>query len=180
MARIAKYTLKGCTKMPRRCFFSFHYEFDCHRASQVREIGSIDNDPQATGNEWEVVRRGGDPAIERWIAAQMNGRSCTVVLIGAATANRKWINYEIIQAWNRGIGVVGIYIHGLKNLEGRTTTRGQNPFDYITHRASGGRLSSIVKCYDPAGADSKQRYGWIVQHLANAVEEAISIRKSNY
>jgi len=40
-------------------------------------------------------------------------------------------------------------------------------------------LSSIVKCYDPAGIDSKSRYDWISEHLANAVEEAVTIRNRN-
>jgi hypothetical protein len=50
----------------------------------------------------------GDAAIENWIAHQMKGRSCTVVLVGANTANRKWINHEIVQSWDKGMGVVGI------------------------------------------------------------------------
>jgi hypothetical protein len=36
-----------------------------------------------------------------------------------------------------------------------------------------------VKCYNPAGATSKDRYDWIKTHLANAVEEAIRIRSEN-
>jgi hypothetical protein len=40
--------------------------------------------------------------------------------------------------------------------------------------------SSIVKCYNPAGSNSQERYDWITKHLANAVEEAVDIRsKSN-
>ena len=47
-------------------------------------------------NDWETVKMGGDAAIERWIASQMHYRSCTVVLVGSNTANRKWINYELL------------------------------------------------------------------------------------
>ena len=35
--------------------------------------------------------------IKEWIADQMKGRTCTVILAGANTANRKWINHEIVQ-----------------------------------------------------------------------------------
>ena len=83
--------------MARRCFFSFHYKPDAQRASQVRQIGSIEGNRPATDNDWEKVTAGGDTAIKKWIADQMYGKSCTVVLVGAATANRKWINQEIIQ-----------------------------------------------------------------------------------
>lgn len=165
--------------MARRCFFSFHYKPDSQRASQVREIGSIEGNRPATDNDWEAITKGGDDAIKKWIAGQISGKSCTVVLVGSNTANRKWINYEIIKSWDDGMGVVGIYIHGLKNLDGNTATKGENPFDYITYGTTGKKLSSIVNCYNPAGSDSKERYAWISKHLANAVEEAIKIRGEN-
>lgn len=164
--------------MIRKCFYSFHYNPDCHRASQVRNIGVIEGNRPATDNDWETITRGGASAIERWIARQMNGKSCTVVLVGTNTANRKWINYEIIKAWDGGMGVVGIYIHGLKNMSGFTSTKGANPFDYITHGPTKKKLSTIVKCYNPGGTSSKERYAWISRHLANAVEEAIRIRRA--
>lgn len=165
--------------MARRCFYSFHYVPDCHRAAQIRQIGSIEGNRPASDNDWETVTKGGEAGIKRWIANQMTGKSCTVVLIGAATANRKWINHEIIESWNAGMGVVGIRIHGIKNLSGEVSEMGQNPFDFITHGPTGAKLSSIVKCYNPAGATSKEKYAWIAAHLANAVEEAVSIRQKN-
>ncbi len=33
----------------------------------------------------------------------MKYRSCTVVLVGENTANRKWINHEIVESWNAGM-----------------------------------------------------------------------------
>ena len=109
----------------------------------------------------------------------MHGRSCTVVLVGTDTAGRKWINHEIIESWGDGMGVVGIHIHGLKNLDGKVATKGSNPFANLTHKASGKKLSSIVKCYDPPGSTSKERYTWIAKNLKAAVEGAIQIRKDN-
>lgn len=109
----------------------------------------------------------------------MYGKSYTVVLVGSATANRKWINHEIVRSWDEGMGVVGIYIHGLKNLAGEISMQGSNPFDYIGFGQTGRKLSSIVKCYNPAGGDSKAKYAWITEHLLNAVEEAVRIRQAN-
>lgn len=164
--------------MARNVFFSFHYVPDCQRVSQVRQIGAIEGNPAAKDNDWESVTRGGDQAIKNWIAGQMKGRTCAVVLVGAGTANRKWINYEIIKAWDDGIGVVGIHIHGLKNLNGEVSQKGLNPFDFIRYGNTGKNLSSIVKCYDPAGADSRAKYAWIAEHFSNAIEEAIKIRSN--
>ena len=117
-------------------------------------------------------------AIERWINGQMKYRSCTVVLVGSNTANRKWINYEITESWNQNMGVVGIRIHGLLDHNKNTSRCGENPFDYLPFSYSGKTLSSIVKCYNPQGNNSKERYAWISRHLPNAVEEAIKIRNS--
>jgi hypothetical protein len=165
--------------MARNCFYSFHYKPDNARASQVRNIGAIEGNRPASDNDWETVTKGGDEAIKKWIANQMKGTTCAVVLVGTGTANRKWINYEIIKAWDEKLGVVGICIHGLKNLNGEMSNKGNNPFDFIGYGSTGKMLSSIVKCYNPVGATSKERYDWISTHLANAVEEAIGIRNKN-
>lgn len=162
--------------MARRCFYSFHYVPDCVRASQVRQIGTIEGNKPATDNDWETVVGGGDRAIEKWISDQMSGKSCAIVLVGQDTANRKWINHEIATAWNKGLGVVGIRIHGLKNFKGEEAAQGANPFDYVTF-PDGSKLSKLVKCYSPVGWDSKERYAWIADNLASLVEESIAIRK---
>ena len=165
--------------MARKCFYSFHYQPDNARAAQVRNIGVIEGNASASDNDWETVKRGGESAIKRWIDNQLKGRTATIVLVGAETANRKWINYEIVKSWDKGMGVVGICIHGLKNLDEVTSSIGRNPFDYIAYANTGRKLSSIVKCYNPAGSTSKERYGWIADNLSAVVEEAIQIRRDN-
>ncbi len=165
--------------MARQVFFSFHYKPDVTRAALVRQIGALEGNKSASDNDWEKITSGGDTAIKKWIAGQMKGRSCTVVLVGQNTANREWINHEIAESWNASMGVVGIRIHGLKNTDGYIAEMGNNPFDYITFRDAKENLSSVVKCYNPAGTNSKERYAWISKHLVNAIEEAIKIRSAN-
>lgn len=161
----------------RQVFYSFHYENDAWRASQIRNIGVIEGNEPVSDNEWEKVTQGGSTSIKSWIDKQMKGRSCTVVLIGSETADRKWINYEIRESWNRNMGVVGIYIHGLKDYNKVTSDKRENPFNYIK-LGDGKALSSVVKCYNPSGNDSKSRYNWIVDHISEIIEEAIRVRKS--
>ena len=132
--------------MAHRVFYSFHYAPDNWRAATVRSIGAIEGNKPAPDNDWETIKKGGDVAIKKWIAQQMKGRSCTVVLVGTNTAGRKWINYEIIQSWDGGMGVVGIHIHGLKNSGGNVSTKGKNPFASIGYGNTGKKLSSIVHC----------------------------------
>lgn len=138
----------------------------------------IEGNEPAPDNEWEAITRGPDrdQKIERWIAQQMAGRTCNIVLAGSETAGRKWINYEITRAWNSGLGVTGIFVHRLKNSRGLTSPRGRNPFDVITYNPTRQPLSSIVRCYDPPVLDSKERYDWIARNLEGIVDEAIRIR----
>lgn len=165
--------------MARKCFFSFHYKPDCVRAARVRNIGVIEGNEPAKDNDWEKVVGGGDTAIEKWISDQMEGKTCLVLLVGESTANRKWINHEIVKAWNDGLGVVAIRIHGLVNFDGDTALPGDNPLDFITFASGKKKLSEVAKCYDPSGADSKARYNWIADNIAALVEEAIAIRKNH-
>ena len=165
--------------MGRRVFYSFHYELDNWRASIVRNIGSIEGNRPATDNDWETVKKGGVKAIENWIAGQMSARTCTIVLAGSNTANRKWITHEIVQSWNNGLGVLVIHIHNLKDSSGNQSTKGRNPLEYIKHGPSGLKLSTIAKAYCPPYTNSKDVYDCIVTNIESWIEDAIEIRKKN-
>lgn len=164
--------------MSRKVFYSFHFTPDSWRASQVRNIGIVEGNQPVSDNDWEDVKKGGNDAIQKWINNQLHGRSCTIVLIGKNTAGRKWIKYEIEKSWNDGKGVVGIYVHNLKNANGEQTSKGNNPFDDFTMKRNGKKLSSIVKVYDPPYSDSADVYDYIKNNLESWVEEAISIREN--
>jgi MTH538 TIR-like domain (DUF1863) len=163
--------------MARRIFYSFHYDNDCWRTQQIRNIGFVEGSKPVSTNDWETIRRGGDSAIENWIADQLDGRSCTVVLVGSETANRKWVRYEIVESWNRGMGVVGIRIHSLKDSDGEQCVAGLNPFAEISVGKT--PMSSIAKVYRPKSSLSTEAYAAIRYNISTWVEEAIEIR-SNY
>lgn len=165
--------------MAKRVFYSFQFKPDHWRASQVRNIGTIEGNKPASDNDWEAVVNKGDSAIQNWIDGQMDGRSCTIVLIGANTAGRKWINYEIEKSWNDGKGLLGIYIHNLKNSQGLQSSMGSNPFVGFTMHRDNDRLSNIVKTYDPPYSDSKKVYDYISANLEFWIDQAIKIR-NNY
>ena len=165
--------------MARRVFFSFHYKPDCWRTSQVRNIGIVEGNKPVSDNDWETITNKGDDAIEGWIDAQLSGKSCAVVLIGAGTAGRKWIDYEILKAWNDGKGVVGIHIHNLKNHDEEQSSKRKNPFDRLTMNRDKAKMSSVVKAYDPPYSSSTNVYNHIKDNLEGWVEEAVSIR-DNY
>ncbi|MBA2937014.1 TIR domain-containing protein [Paenibacillus sp. CGMCC 1.16610] len=164
--------------MSRKVFFSFHYVPDNWRAGQVRNIGVVEGNAPVSDNDWEEVKKGGDKAIQDWIDTQIKGKSCAVILIGEKTAGRKWIKYEIEKSWNLNKGVVGIYIHNLKDKDGNQSTKGKNPFDDFTITVDGKKksLSGVVKAYDPPYKTSTYVYDHIKENLEKWVEEAIEIR----
>jgi len=160
--------------MARKCFYSFYYNPDSWRVSKVRKIGALEGNQTVSDNDWEKITDGGDPAIKKWIADQMYGRSCTIVLIGSATAGRKWINYEINKTWDDKKGLLGIHIHNITDADGNNCVKGRNPFDDV--KLDGKMGSSIVKVYDPPYTNSGDVYNHIADNIEDWVDEAIEIR----
>lgn len=168
--------------MARKVFYSFHYKPDNWRVSQVRKIGALEGNEPAKDNDWETITKGGDAKIKEWIDNQTKGRSCAIVLIGANTAGRKWIDYEITKVWKDGKALLGIHIHNLKDSDGNTSTKGTNPFaGFTVTKADKTKipLSDIVKTYNPSGSDSKAVYQNIADNIEDWIEDAIKIR-NNY
>jgi len=152
-------------------FYSFHFANDCFRVQMVRNIGALEGDEPVTANEWEEVKRKGPTAVERWIDEHMRYKRCVIVLVGSETANRPWVKYEIVKAWNDGKGLFGIHIHNLKCARTESTCpKGPNPFDQIEMQ-DGSRLSSQVMCYDPSSLNA---YAAIQRGMEQWVANAIA------
>lgn len=93
-------------------------------------------------------------------------------MVGEETSNRKWVRYEIEKAWELGKGLVGVYIHNLKDPRTGKSSKGKNPFDQFEFH-DGTKLSSVVKCYNPNPNDT---YNDIKDNLEDWIEEAIASR----
>lgn len=159
--------------MTRKIFFSFHYERDSWRAGQVRNSDLLPNEDEhgfIDAAAWEEIKRKGDVAIQNWIKEQLEGTSVTVVLIGAETSERPWVDYEIHESWERGNAIVGLYINGVKDQESKTDTKGANPLDgiYFTNDQP---LSSVCKTYDWVLDDGRNNLGgWADQAAKDRAE----------
>jgi hypothetical protein len=161
--------------MARRAFFSFHYENDVWRANIVRNSWVTKEDREAAGfidaADFEEVKKGGDAAIKRWIDNQLLSTSVTVVLIGSDTSNRPYVQYELQKSYARGNGMLGIYIHKLKDRNGNTSSKGDNMFGEIGKDSSGNSVyfSSSYPCYDWVDHDGYNNLGkWIEEAAKKA------------
>ncbi len=155
-------------------FYSFHFDNDVFRVQQIRNIGVIEGNEPVSKNDWEQARKtpGG---IEKWIDETMKYKTCVVVLIGSETAHRPWVQYEISKGWNDGKGIVGIYIHNLKDPRSSSTppyygkcTQGLDPFAQIKLQ-NGLTLANYVTSYNPNASDA---YNDIAQNLTSWISNA--------
>lgn len=116
--------------MARKVFFSFHYQRDLWRANIVRNSGVIEGIAAAgfyDASLWEEAKRQGDAVVKQLIDAGINGTAVTIVLIGAETANRRYVSYEIEQSIAKGNGLLGIRIDSIKDENGQTDPPGPIP-----------------------------------------------------
>lgn len=159
--------------MARSVFASFHYDKDNWRVQQVLKMGAIEGGSLLTSQEWESVKRKTSEAIKNWIHTQMLRKSAVVVLVGAETASRDWVDYEIRKAWQDKRPLVGVRIHGLKDSNQRTSSAGRNPFANVD-LINGGNLASLVPLYDPGGNDSQSVYNSIADNIDRWIGNAVT------
>ncbi len=86
---------------------------------------------------WESVRLKSARAIQNWIDEGLKYSGVTVVLISGETYKRDWVLYEIEESERQEMGMLGVYVHGMKDM--RTSqygVKGPNPFDYADIKKS--------------------------------------------
>lgn len=121
--------------MARKVFFSFHYIRDLWRVNVIRNSGVVEGAAAAGFSDaslWEEAKKKGDAAIKKLIDDGLVGSSVTVVLIGAKTSTRKYVDYEIRKSIERGNGLLGVRIHQIKDSSGQTDSWGSAPAALIT------------------------------------------------
>ncbi len=118
--------------MVRNTFFSFHYIRDIWRANVVRNCW-YGRDREAAGfwdsSLWEKTRDRRESTIKEKILEGLKDTDITIVLIGRFTSDREWVLHEISESIHRKNGLLGIYIHNIKNRNGEIDDQGENPFN---------------------------------------------------
>lgn len=156
--------------MARRVYFAFHYQNDISRVNVVRNSW-VTQEREAAGfydaSLWEKAKKQGDDAIKRMINDGLWGTSVTVFLLGAETAGRPWVRYELQKSYENGNGLLAIYIHNIKNFQGQVSYQGANILDQFHITDSWGRhtnLSQIYQTYDWVYNDGYNNFGeWVEQ-----------------
>ena len=122
--------------MARKVFFSFHYDdVVSFRANVVRKHGFFKGNEAAgfwDNSIWEEAKRTSDLALKRLINGALEDTSVTCVLIGSQTYMRPWVRYEILKSIERGNGVFGVHINGIRDKKQCVKPQGPNPFKYLS------------------------------------------------
>jgi hypothetical protein len=135
----------------RQVFFSFHYDRDIFRVNQVRKSGFTQPETGFIDHSlWEKTKKTGPSALQLLIDNGLKGASVTAVLIGAETAGRKWVDYEIAKSWADGKGLIGIRIHRCPDITGKIDRAGADPFasHFVSVAGRQVSLTSQVTTYD--------------------------------
>ncbi|PIO97031.1 TIR domain-containing protein [Pleomorphomonas carboxyditropha] len=116
----------------RRTFFSFHYQPDVTRAYVVRNswvVKPAEQQPNGffDASVFEASRKESEDALKRFLREGVENTSVTCVLAGSKTSERRWVRYEIARSVIKGNGILTVYIHGIKNMDGYTASKGEDP-----------------------------------------------------
>jgi hypothetical protein len=155
----------------KTAFFVFHMERDIWRAQQIISMGVVDGQ-EVLDHPNELNSLTHVDAIKKWIDHGMQGSNIVVVLVGAETANRHWVQFEVAHAWERGMPIMGIRIHGLVNASGLADGYGPNPFEHLTF-SDGRPAANEVPLYEPTGSTSQAIYANIMANMASWVGNAV-------
>ena len=116
----------------RKIFYSFHYQRDIWRVNQIRNALMVTGYPQ-NAPLWEEVKRKGDMFIKKMIEQGLKNTSVTIVCLGAHTAERKYVNYEIEQSIKQGNVIICLQIHHLLDQNGNADPAGAIPSILKSH-----------------------------------------------
>jgi hypothetical protein len=100
--------------MARRVYFAFDYQ-DVFEVNQIRNAGQFVDVAVAgftDASQWEKLKELDDAVIEKAIDDALVNTSVTVACVGARTASRPWVKYELNASRSRGNGLLGVYLPG--------------------------------------------------------------------
>jgi hypothetical protein len=136
----------------RSVYFAFHYQRDIMRTQVVKQHHITKGNYIAAGffdgSLEEKAKKHGEDVVRRMIDNGLNGSSVLCVLIGKETYMRRWVDYEIFESIELGMGVLGIRIHQISSMNIGPDQAGPNPLDYLGYgrnQNSPGKLFPMIK-----------------------------------
>lgn len=147
--------------MARRTFFSFHYNNDVQRAQVVKQSW-LTKDREDAGffdaSAMEKAKRTDSDALRAFLVKQMEGSSVVCALVGAETALRPWVRFEIMRGiWDER-GLLAVRIHTIRNFQQQITTAGANPLDLLGVHVESTSTGKSVKLIERQAVGQNWQY----------------------
>ncbi|WP_218174782.1 TIR domain-containing protein [Pseudomonas yamanorum] len=106
--------------MPRKTFFSYHYEAGVWRAWNVRNSWIVrDKEEISAGffdnSVFEASKKESDDALKKRLRNGLDNTFVTCALAGTHTWNRRWDRHEIASSIIKGNSLPTVYIHDVQN-----------------------------------------------------------------
>jgi hypothetical protein len=144
--------------MPRRVYFSFHYQDVIDfRANVVRNSGKFRQKGEIfrDASIWEEAEEKAVRKVKRLIETELKGTSVNCVLIGSDTYSRRFVRYEIMKCFETKKGQLGVGINWIKDKNANMKFWvGENPFDFLALKiANDGKTIDLFE---------KKESSWIV------------------
>lgn len=87
-------------------------------------------------------------------------------MIRSDTFNRKWVCYEIMKSVFRGNHIIGVHINCIKCKNGKTKSKGNNPFYYLGYSfSSDGKKINLHDYVDNKWIKYPDLEGWHVKEV---------------
>lgn len=172
--------------MAKRVFFSFHYQDVIDfRVNVVRNHWLLKPDRESAGyfdaSIWEKAKKEGSMALKRLINGAINNTSNTCVLIGSDTFNRQWVSYEIMKSMECGNNIFAVHINTIKGKDGKTKTKGPNPFHYLGYSFSDdGKKLNLHDYVNGKWIKYPDLEGWSVKEVDKNIRNKIYRLTDNY
>jgi hypothetical protein len=118
----------------RKVYFSFHFT-DIMRVNVIRNAWRVVNPDSLLGGRtfydsslWESRQREDPEALKRLIREGVGYTSAVCALVGAETATRRWVRYEIARAVIDKRGLLAVHLNSIRHHKFLTPhVRGPNP-----------------------------------------------------
>lgn len=172
--------------MAKRVFFSFHYQDVIDfRVNVVRNHWLLKPDRESAGyfdaSIWEKAKKEGSIALKRLINGAIKNTSNTCVLIGSDTFNRQWVSYEIMKSMESGNNIFAVHINTIKGKDGKTKTKGPNPFYYLGYSFSDdGKKINLHDYVNGKWIKYPDLDGWSVKEVDKNIRNKIYRLTDNY
>ncbi len=156
--------------MAKRVFFSFHYQdvidfrvnvVRNHKITKGKNAGYFD------ASIWEDAKKDSPLALKKLINKELTNTSVTCVLIGTHTFQRRWVDYEIMKSLSKGNDMIGVHINGIEGKDGKTKSKGNNPFYYLGYSFdNAGKKLSLHNYINGEWTKYTDLDGWSVNEVA--------------